>query len=208
MGPSLETNIHLRMLKKGRRKNPEQKLYGLHWGDPDVHPRLIKVRDRFVTPFINPAHSAIEIGPGGGRWTRYLLTFRKLYAVDFHQELLDELSLNFQGDNMVFIKNSGTDFPSIPESSIDYLFSFGVFVHLDIPLIEGYLRNMRAVLKPKANVVIQYSDKTKKGAQKNKNFSDNNPEIMRKLVGDMGYNIISEDTRLLYHSSIIHFSIT
>lgn len=205
--PDLESNIHIEMLKRGKTKHPQQKLYGLHWGDPEVKPRLGKVKDKFVTPFLNPEHNAIEIGPGGGRWTRYLLTFKTLYAVDYHQELLDELRMNFQNDNIVFIKNNGTDFPSIPEKSVDYLFSFGVFVHLDVPLIEKYLQNMKTVLRANANVVIQYSDKTKKAAQINPGFSDNNPEIMRGLVKNMDYHIIAEDTKLLKHSSIIHFSV-
>src|SRR5207253_9452035 len=67
--------------------------------------------DRYVLAYIRPEDTAVEIGPGGGRWTRYLLDFKKLYVVDYHAELLAELKKNFCKPGMEFIKNNGTDFP-------------------------------------------------------------------------------------------------
>jgi cyclopropane fatty-acyl-phospholipid synthase-like methyltransferase len=121
--------------------------------------------------------------------------------------LLKELRKNFKKPNMEFIKNNGTDFPGIKEHSIDYLFSFGAFVHLDAPLIEAYLMNMKPILKPGANVVIQYSDKTKIMAQLNNGFFENTPEKMRKMVSDAGYTICEEDLTSTCDSSIIRFTV-
>jgi hypothetical protein len=50
-------------------------IYGRHWGDPDQIPALRLIRDTYLYPFINPDHAALEIGQGGGRWTKYLLSF-------------------------------------------------------------------------------------------------------------------------------------
>src|SRR5262249_21281257 len=150
-------------------------------------------KKRYLDPYVRNDHIALEIGPGGGRWTQYLLGFKQLYVLDYHSELLDELSRNFHKSNMIFVKNNGTDFPGVTTGSIDYVFSFGVFVHLDLHLIDAYLKNLRAVLKPDANVVIQYSDKTKVMAQVNESFSDNTPETMRHTVQKAGYHIVEED---------------
>jgi ubiquinone/menaquinone biosynthesis C-methylase UbiE len=182
-------------------------IYGLKWGDPDVVPPLRFIRDRYVLPYVNAKHSAVEIGPGGGRWTRYLIGFGKLYVVDYHSELLEELKKNFNKINISFIKNSGTDFPGIEGGSIDYLFSFGTFVHFDQHLIEAYLKNMRSIVKPGANIVIQYSDKTKIMAQLNKDFSDNTPDKMRQMLLNAGYKILEEDLTSMWHSSIIRFTV-
>jgi ubiquinone/menaquinone biosynthesis C-methylase UbiE len=149
----------------------------------------------------------LKSGRGGGRWTRYLLDFKKLYVVDYHAELLAELKKNFCKPGMEFIKNNGTDFPEIAEHSIDCLFSFGVFVHLDAPIIETYLANMKLILKPGANVVIQYSDKTKIMAQLNESFSENTPEKMRRMVLKAGYTIREEDLTTMWHSSVIRFTV-
>jgi len=53
------------------------------------------VRDTYVLPYVKPDHTAVEIGPGGGRWTRYLLGFKSIYAVDYHDEVLREFAKTF-----------------------------------------------------------------------------------------------------------------
>jgi ubiquinone/menaquinone biosynthesis C-methylase UbiE len=207
----LKSPFYLNQLEQFRRNQlstGENKIFGLHWGDPDAVESLKSVRDRFILPYINAAHDALEIGPGGGRWTRYLLGFRKLYVVDFHDEILRELKKNFNEQNMAFIQNNGTDFPGIQESSIDYLFSFGTFVHLDLNIIDGYLESMKTIVKPQGNIVLQYADKTKKAAQMDTSFSENTPEKMRSMVVGAGYRIIEEDVATLWHSSMIRFSLS
>lgn len=219
--PKLDTKLHLNMYRAGKKRRTlpgrikqalailfaKNTLYGLEWGDPEKNPPHIHIRDHFLLPYVPREATVVEIGPGGGRWTRYMLHVNKLYAVDFYQELLDELKSNFSSENLVFVKNNGTDFPGIPDESVDFLFSFDVFVHLDVEIIDEYLRNMRALLKPCANVVIHYSDKTKPLARSNQGFSQNDPETMRQLVTSHGYHIYEEDTRALPHSSVIRFGI-
>jgi SAM-dependent methyltransferase len=203
--PDLNAPLHLQMLRQFHDKKADR-IYGLEWGDPETVAPLKFIRDSYVLPYVNYDRTAVEIGPGGGRWTRYLLKFRQLYVVDYHAELLDELKKNFSKPNMAFIKNNGTDFPGIKKESVDYLFSFGTFVHLDIPLIQAYLENMRTILKPDANAVIQYSDMTKIMAQKTPGFSENTPDLMRKMVTDAGYRIVEEDLTSLWHSSVVRFT--
>lgn len=164
------------------------------------------VRDRFVSPYINPKHVALEIGPGGGRWTRYLVGFRELYVVDFHAEILGELRRTLSLPKMRFVQNNGSDFPGIEARSIDFLFSFGCFVHLEQDIIAGYLDSIRYILKPGGNAIIHYSDKSKAMAQVNQSFSHNNPELMRSMVTGAGFRVIEEDLTTLWHSSIIRFT--
>jgi Methyltransferase domain len=183
-------------------------LYGLEWGDPDVVEPLRFIKERYVLPYVNAQHDALEIGPRGGRWSRYLLGFRTLTAIDYHSELLDELKRNFGAHRHIrFIKNNGTDFPGVDLHSIDYVYSFGTFVHLDFNLIEAYLDSIKAIIKPTANIVIQYSDKTKIMGQINEGFSDNTPARMRAAVHAAGYRILEEDTTSLWHSSVIRFAV-
>lgn len=217
--PKLDTTLHLGMYRTGmkRRTLParikqalkvlfvKDNVYGLEWGDPETSPPLALVRDHFLLPYVTQETTALEIGPGGGRWTRYMLGVKRLYAVDFHQELLNELKSNFNPKNLTFVKNNGNDFPGIPNGSIDFIFSFGTFVHLDVEIIDRYLQNMKALLKPSTNVVIQYSDKSKPLGNSNKGFSENDPDTMRRLVSSHGYSIYEEDIKTLWHSSVIRF---
>jgi hypothetical protein len=207
--PDLRTRLHLDMLAEARtgRWPVAQDLYGLQWGDPNVVPWLRHVRDDFLLPFVQPDRVGVEIGPGGGRWSRYMLSLQRFYAVDFHQELLDELAKNFRTPGLFFVKNNGTDFPGIAEHSVDLVFSFGVFVHLDVPIIDAYLGSIAQIIRPGADVVLQYADKTKPEARDNPTFSDNNPEVMRALLATRGYRILRENVSTLPHSAIVHFTL-
>lgn len=218
--PDLSTTLHVDMLKESKRKYSlprrlvksigkilRSRVYGTEWGDLEDVPPLKYTLEHWVLPYVKREHVALEIGPGGGRWTRHLLGFAKIYEVDFYSELLKELKKNFGNKkNIVFIKNNGSDFPGIPENSIHFCFSFGTFVHLDLPIIESYLDNIKSIIKPGANVVIHYSDKTKIIGEMTKGFSQNNPEIMRQAVLARGYKILEEDTTSLWHSSMIRFT--
>jgi hypothetical protein len=219
--PDLNTTLHsdmlgqfktrsslvLRILRAIKKELSYGGIYGLEWGDPDLIAPLGFIRDRYVLPYVNEDQCAVEIGPGGGRWTRYLRGFRKLYVVDYYPELLAEVRRNVKGPNLVFVRNNGTDFPGIDDNYVDYLFSFGTFVHLDAHIVEAYLSNMRRILKAEANVVIHYSDKTKIMAQINDGFAENTPEKMRSMVLNAGYKICEEDLTSMWHSSIVRFTL-
>lgn len=182
-------------------------VYGLEWGDPDVWTPLQFIRERFVAPFINPDQTAVDIGCGGGRWTRYLLGFKVVYAVDYYEPLLSEFRKSFRRHkHVVPVKNNGTDFPGIEPHSVDYIFSFGCFGHINRVLIDSYLGHIKEILKPGGNVIIHYSDKNKLMAQ-DPAFSDNNPELMRGLVLSHDFKIVQEDTTTMWNGSVIHFTI-
>lgn len=217
--PDLNTMLHLKMLNDYKKSTSflsrirkainilftHSDIYGLEWGDPEMNPPLNYVKSHFLLPYLNSETTLIEIGPGGGRWTRYMLHVKNIYAVDYHQELLHELSKNFSKSNIHFILNHGDDFPQIPEKSIDFVFSFGTFVHLEIEVIHSYLKNLKPLLKPTAIVVIQYADKTKPLGKSNHDFADNDPNRMRRLVSSLNYKILEEDINTMWHSSIIRF---
>lgn len=214
--PQLDTSLHLEMLRKSRaqrvlrvagslrREWRRINLYGTEWGDVELVPPLRYIRDTYVKPFVRPDAVAVEIGPGGGRWTSYLLPVRKLYVVDYHQELLDEHQKRFRRPNVVPIKNNGNDFPGV-ERGVDFVFSFDVFVHLDANIIEDYLKNLHTICTPQTDIVIHYSDMRKVMAQTNERFSDNDPERMRGMVEAAGYTVVGEDTTSLWHGSVVHF---
>jgi ubiquinone/menaquinone biosynthesis C-methylase UbiE len=217
--PEIDTPLHIRMWQRSPMRAPLSRrlysavrqalrndIYGLEWGDPDTVPPLRWVRDRWVAPYVDAEQVIVEIGPGGGRWTRYLLGAKRLYLVDYHDELLHELRRHFDRPNMVFVRNSGTDLPTVPSTGVDFVFSFGCFVHLDQPAIAAYLSEIRRALKPGGNVVLQYSDKTKIMARENHQFSENTPEAMRALVVKAGFAVVEEDLTTLWHSSLIRLT--
>lgn len=98
-----------------------------------------------------PAKGAIvEIGPGGGRWTESLLQIAsKITAVDISEECLRVCADRFaKHDNIEFVLTSGNELPGVPDASIDGIWSFDVFVHINRTEVEAYANEFHRVLKP------------------------------------------------------------
>lgn len=221
--PDLETPLHAAMYQRFRREAGwparlrqavaafrrewrNAGVYGMRWGDPETVPPLRWVRDRFLLPYVGSDRTAVEIGPGGGRWTQYLLPCRRLYLVDYVPEVLAEARRRWRRyPNVTFILNHGCDFPGIPPATVDFVFSFGTFVHLELPAIAAYLANLPSILAPAAQVVLQYADQTKVMARHNPGFAATTPEQVRGAVVAAGFEVLEEDLTTLWHSSLIRF---
>ena len=198
--PGKTSELHLEMLVN----EEHEQLYGLQWGDPDRQANLQMIRDVALRPHVGEGRRVVEIGPGGGRWTRYMKAAEKIYAVDPFKELLDELASTLPDwPNLEFVLNSGSDLPGIADGSIDFVFTFGVFVHLDPEVVDGYLHEIARVLHPDGRAFIQYSDKTKPRAFRNKGFAVNHPAMMRDMLDRTGFTIEWENTTVLPHSACV-----
>jgi len=55
--------------------------------------------------------------------------------------------------------------------------------------------------------VIQYSDKTKPAAQRNRVFSENRPATMIALAQKHGFHVEDDNRWLLHHSSILRLTL-
>jgi SAM-dependent methyltransferase len=183
----------------------KKSIYGYEWGDPNNREILMHVRDRFILPYVNRERTALEIGPGGGRWSQFLTGFRKLYLVDLNECFFESLKQRYPGDNVVCLRTNGSDLAGIEDGSLNFIFSFGAFVHIDPADIEGYLDSIKRKLAAGGVVALHYSDKTKPLGLKEAVFSYNTPDLMRSLVRHHGFSIAEEDLTTLPHSSIIRF---
>lgn len=179
--------------------------YGDQWGDPDAVPELAAVRDRWVLPFVASHKTVLEIGPGGGRWTRFLLEARLVWCVDIHEEMFAVLRQRFgRRPNLRCYRTAGTELDGIEAGSVDFVFSFGTLVHLDPALVEGYLRSLRRVVRPAADLVLQYSEKRKELARDNPGFAATTAPLLEEMLARNGYAVVAHDCTLLAHSNIVH----
>jgi SAM-dependent methyltransferase len=216
--PSVQWNRRWQQdLREFSEQNPE-KVYGIQWGDPEVrglryliqlllHPRrgagpLYKVVDRYIRPYVKPFSTVLEIGVGGGRWTRYLLAARRIICVDLNPDFFDVVKARFPGSSLEFYQSKDCELENIASDSVDFVFSFGTFVHIEPEGIMQYLVHIRRVLKPKGIAVIQYAEKRKAAARSKPAFSDMTAEKMEKMAP---MPIVEHNTRMLNHSNIVVF---
>ena len=130
---------------------------GENWSpSPEWKQALI---DEVLLPNLGIGQDLIEIGPGAGRWTAVLQSrARTLTLVDISPACLDICRQQFVGAaNMRYVLSSGSNLVGVPDESIDFIWSFDVFVHISPVDTEGYLREFRRVLRPGGRVVIHHA---------------------------------------------------
>ena len=197
------------------------KFYGQQWGDPDVRGinylfqrivfpwrfpgNLSRVVDIYIRPYVTSQTVVLEIGAGGGRWTKYLLEGREVLVVDLNPQFFDYLRKRFEDSlsKLCFYQTTGYEMDGIDSEHVDFLFTFGSFVNIDPEGIDAYLTHIKRILKPGAVAVIQYADKKKLMGRINPGFSNMNHEKMEELVLKHGFGIVEHDLKILNHSNIV-----
>ena len=140
---------------------------GDEWNVPaelgvDVAPdEVVPHVDRIViAPFLGTCNTIVEIGPGGGRFTRVLLArCRRLVAVDTSPTMLDLLRARFAGDErLACVALDGTGLGPVGDASADAVVAFDVFVHLPAWDVFSYLREIRRVLRPGGKAIVHHGN--------------------------------------------------
>jgi SAM-dependent methyltransferase len=216
----------LKRFRRRRRAGKKDGHYGDHWGDPSLSGiryllyrlrpgnqsigNLSKVVKNHLQPYVKPDSVVLEIGAGGGRWTQYLIDAREVVVAELNPQFFAYLKKRFKNDKakLRFYETSGYELNGIDAESIDFVFSFGTFVHIDPEGIDQYLAAIQRVLKSGANATLQYADRTKRYFQGRDNwdgFSDMNGPKMEAMLAARGFTIVDHDQSLLKHSNVVVF---
>lgn len=115
---------------------------------------MTDVLDKHITQ----GASVLEIGPGGGRWTGRLIERASAFlGVDISASCVEVCTQKFGGKPGVsFLVGSGCDLKGVPDASVDALWSFDVFVHINEPEVAAYADEFKRVFKPGAVGVIHH----------------------------------------------------
>ena len=107
-----------------------------------------------------PVPRVLEIAPGHGRWTTYLLRSCEAYiGVDLAEACVKACEDRFSGArNAKFAVNDGKSLAMIPDASIDFAFSFDSLVHAEADVIESYITELSRVLAPNGIAFIHHSN--------------------------------------------------
>jgi SAM-dependent methyltransferase len=116
------------------------------WDDDPLNQAL----EQHYYPHITPDSVVLELGPGTGRATRYLLPkCREMVLVDYSQIVCDWLEryLKSRGRFRV-LKIDDPGLPGVRDNSIDVAIANGVFEHIDPDGMLRFLREFHRVLRP------------------------------------------------------------
>lgn len=131
--------------------------HGEEWTDsPEWKSALLQDA---LFPYVRDCTAILEIGPGGGRWTDYLRRYAaRLILVDLCERCLDVCRARFADcPNILYLLTDGASLTGVADGSVDFIWSFDVFVHITPQDIESYLKEMRRVLAPGGIAVIHHA---------------------------------------------------
>lgn len=112
-----------------------------------------------ITPFAADAE-VIEIAPGHGRWTEFILPIAR-YAtlVDISPNCLEFCRRRFaEATNVDYFLTGGTQLPRYANGAIDFVFSYDSFVHMSAKVIAAYLLEFSRVLRSDGVAIIHHAD--------------------------------------------------
>jgi SAM-dependent methyltransferase len=107
-----------------------------------------------------PAAAILEIAPGFGRWTEFLLEYCDTFVgVDVSPKCIEACQQRFADRSGArFETNDGHSLSMVEDSSIDFAFSFDSLVHVEAETLAEYLSELARVLKPDGVAFLHHSN--------------------------------------------------
>ncbi len=116
-----------------------------------LYPRL----HRFL-----PAPTILEIAPGYGRWTQYLLKQCRSYVgIDLNEGCVRACEQRFAGvEHAKFHVNDGLSIAVVPDGTVDLAFSFDSLVHVEAQVMESYVVQLIDKLSAEGVAFLHHSN--------------------------------------------------
>ena len=113
----------------------------------------------FIAPHVSASSRVLEIGPGHGRWSKEIVErCGELVLVDLSPSCLEHCRrLLADREHVHYQQTDGSSLPGIADGSIDFVWSYDVFVHMEAAVVASYLAEIGRVLKPGGRAIVHHA---------------------------------------------------
>jgi ubiquinone/menaquinone biosynthesis C-methylase UbiE len=107
-----------------------------------------------------PAATIVEIAPGRGRWSQYLIPDCKEYmGYDLSASCVSACKTRFAAQSHAsFFQTAGKELHSTADESVDFVFSFDSLVHAEMDVMQAYMAEIFRVLRPGGTAFVHHSN--------------------------------------------------
>jgi SAM-dependent methyltransferase len=179
----------------------EGSVLGDEWSLADAE--VERIVAEWIEPFVTPDSAVAEIGVGGGRVARLVAgEVARLECFDLSEGMLEHARRTLADHrNVGFHLVEGPKLPDELTRSLDFVYSFDVFVHLDLHTQWKYIQEIGRVLKPGGRAFLHTANLTAPGGWQRFAAQDHytldghyfvTPEVVKTLVGHSGLRMIRE----------------
>lgn len=117
--------------------------------------------DELLTPRLRPGAHVVEVAPGHGRFTEHIAgRVANTTLVDLSPTCLELCRERFGDDGVAYVLTDGASLPGVGDASVDFIWSFDSFVHMERDVIDAYLHEFRRVLRRGGTFTIHHAGKT------------------------------------------------
>jgi len=112
-----------------------------------------------IRPFLPSGH-ILEIAPGYGRCTQFLVTqCRQLTLVDLTEKCIEACRQRFKAhEHIRYCVNDGKSLDMVEDGSVDFAFSWDSLVHVEHDVMQAYLGQLASKLKPGGVCFLHHSN--------------------------------------------------
>jgi SAM-dependent methyltransferase len=182
-----------------RKSSPGSEPLGQEWGAPPQD--VDQILESFLFPFVGTESIVAEIGVGGGRIAaRVAPRVARFYGFDISPAMLRAAHTSlgaFANVELTLLRE-----PKLPEAlagSVDFIYSFATFLHLDLHLMRRYFEEMAFVLRPGGHAFVHVASVTTPDGWARFASQDSfsvfgfyfvSPELVQTLAGRMGFSLV------------------
>jgi len=127
------------------------------WGGPDMqwYGTILPRIQQFV-----PTGKVMEIAPGFGRWTNYLLSLcDRIVVVDLAERCIKHCKTRFKKETHIeYFVNDGTSLGMIEDETLDFVFSYDSLVHAEIDVMQAYIEQLSKKLVANGVAFLHHSN--------------------------------------------------
>lgn len=178
-------------------------ILGDEWGRADAG--VAEIVDEWILSSVTGDSAVAEIGVGGGRIARLVADrVRRLLCFDLSPMMLEHAERALAGKGNVTL--SLVEEPRLPHElggTLDFVYSFDVFVHLDLHTQWKYIQEIARVLKPGGRAFLHTANLTAPDGWARFASQDNytldghffvTPETVKTLVSHAGLRVLRESS--------------
>jgi len=173
---------------------------GEEWGRLED---AVQAIDEWILPHVDPGSVCGEIGTGGGRVAvRVAPKVGEFHAFDVSRKMLELVEAELHDvSGARFHHLAAPVFPAELTGRFDFLYSFDVFVHLDLHVQWKYLQEVERALKPGGKAFLHTANLTTEAGWRRfaeqdryrvEGFYFTTPQAVRTLVERAGLRVLEE----------------
>lgn len=143
--------------------------------------------------YIQPSRKVLEIGPGAGRWTETLQKIAgRLLLADLSTRCIELCKQRFaQATHIEYFVTDGSSLSFIPDRSVDYVWSYDVFVHIGPRETERYLAEFSRILVSGGRGIIHHP---REGGSPDGFRSSMTDKLFADMVAKSGMRVVAQIT--------------